>query len=131
MTGETTAMMVTMGVAFAVYLVLLEPMTDKWGIHGLWGAVLIFMAARGLAQALEAECRDLLDEAYERGLVQFGENVQQRVNFICNCCGCCCEAMIAARRFGHLHPVQTTSFMPEIATENCTLSPVIWKSYFW
>ena len=59
----------------------------------------------GHARAIEAaECLDLLDEAYERGLVQFGENVQERVNFICNCCGCCCEAMIAARRFAHLHP---------------------------
>lgn len=45
------AMMVTMGVAFVIYLVLLEPMTQAWGLHGLWGAVLVFMAARGLAQA--------------------------------------------------------------------------------
>jgi ferredoxin len=52
--------------------------------------------------------------------VQFGENVQQRVNFICNCCGCCCEALIAARRFGHLQPVQTTNFIPEINSEECT-----------
>ena len=33
------------------------------------------------------------------GLVQFGENVRAGSSFICNCCGCCCEAMIAARRF--------------------------------
>lgn len=46
------AMMVTMGVAFVIYLFLLEPMTETWGLHGLWGAVLIFMAVRGLAQAL-------------------------------------------------------------------------------
>jgi MATE family multidrug resistance protein len=52
--GATAAasMMVTMGVAFAIYLALLEPMTEQWGIHGLWGAVLVFMAARGLAQAV-------------------------------------------------------------------------------
>ena len=46
------AMMVTMGVAFVIYLALLEPMTEQWGLHGLWGAVLVFMAARGLAQAI-------------------------------------------------------------------------------
>jgi MATE family multidrug resistance protein len=45
------AMMVTMGIAFAVYLAALGPMTANWGLHGLWGAVLVFMAARGLAQA--------------------------------------------------------------------------------
>jgi ferredoxin len=67
-----------------------------------------------------AECLDLLAEARDGGLVQFGENVQNRVNFICNCCGCCCEAMIAARRFGHLHPVHTTNFLPENDTALCT-----------
>ena len=66
------------------------------------------------------ECLDLLAEAREMGLVQFGENVQRRVNFICNCCGCCCEAMIAARRFGLLHPVHTTNFLPENDPSICT-----------
>jgi MATE family multidrug resistance protein len=45
-------MMVTMGIAFVIYLLLLEPMTRQWGLHGLWGAVLVFMAVRGLAQAI-------------------------------------------------------------------------------
>ena len=45
-------MMVTMGIAFVIYLLLLEPMTQQWGLHGLWGAVLVFMAVRGLAQAI-------------------------------------------------------------------------------
>jgi len=66
-----------------------------------------------------AEGLDLLQEAYEHNLVQFGENVQHGVNFICNCCGCCCEAMIAARKFGLLHPVHTTNFLPEVDEELC------------
>ncbi len=41
------------------------------------------------------------------------------VDFICNCCGCCCEAMIAARRFGMLDPVHTTNFLPHVADELC------------
>ena len=51
--------------------------------------------------------------------MQFGENIQQRVNFICNCCGCCCEAMIAARRFAIMNPVHTTNFLPLINEESC------------
>lgn len=62
---------------------------------------------------------DLLQQAYEHNLVQFGENVQQGVNFICNCCGCCCEAMIAARKFGLLHPVHTTNYLPVIDLKAC------------
>ncbi|MCK5028837.1 MAG: hypothetical protein KAR57_04330, partial [Bacteroidales bacterium] len=39
------------------------------------------------------ECLDLLDKAYDHNLVQFGENVREDISFICNCCGCCCEAL--------------------------------------
>jgi MATE family multidrug resistance protein len=46
------AMMLTMALAFLLYLLLLGPMTARWGLHGLWGAVLLFMGARGLGQAL-------------------------------------------------------------------------------
>ncbi len=65
------------------------------------------------------ECFDLLEEAYENNLVQFGENVREEVNFICNCCGCCCEAMIAARKFAVLNPVHTTNFIPEVTSSKC------------
>jgi NAD-dependent dihydropyrimidine dehydrogenase PreA subunit len=66
-----------------------------------------------------SECMDLLREAYDHNLVQFGENVREEVNFICNCCGCCCEAMIAARRFAIFNPVHTTNFIPEIKQSQC------------
>jgi ferredoxin len=61
-----------------------------------------------------SECLNLLDMAYENNLVQCGENVRQGVNFICNCCGCCCEALVAAKKFGMLHPVETTAFLPDV-----------------
>lgn len=74
----------------------------------------------GFARRVDvAEGLDILQLAYERGLVQFGENVREEVNFICNCCGCCCEAMIAARRFAIFNPVHTTNFIPEINKKNC------------
>jgi ferredoxin len=66
-----------------------------------------------------SEGLDLLNKAQNYNLVQFGENVQERVGFICNCCGCCCEALVAARKFGFLNPVHTTNFIPEIIEEKC------------
>jgi len=75
----------------------------------------------GYARAVDvSEGLDLLQQAYERNLVQFGENVRERVNFICNCCGCCCEAMIAARKFGMLNPVHTSNFLPTVDEETCS-----------
>ena len=75
----------------------------------------------GIVRRVEkAECLDLLHRAYESNLVQFGENVRQGVAFICNCCGCCCEALLATKRFASLHPVHTTNFIPCIKEEICT-----------
>jgi ferredoxin len=74
----------------------------------------------GYARRVDAaEGMDLLAEAHASNLVQFGENVQRDVGFICNCCGCCCEAMIAARRFGRLNPVHTTNYLPHVDAAAC------------
>ncbi|RLB73240.1 MAG: (Fe-S)-binding protein [Deltaproteobacteria bacterium] len=79
------------------------------------------LTKHGHARLIDSvECLDLLQQSYDHNLVQFGENVRQEVSFICNCCGCCCEAMIAARRFTILNPVHTTNFIPEINQKDCT-----------
>ncbi|MBC2743847.1 MAG: 4Fe-4S dicluster domain-containing protein [Desulfosarcina sp.] len=74
----------------------------------------------GHARAVDVpEGMELLAKARENNLVQFGENVRQGVNFICNCCGCCCEAMTAARRFAVMHPIHTTNFLPVVDEGTC------------
>lgn len=78
------------------------------------------LARRGFAREVDvAEGLDLLAQAYDENLVQFGENVRESVNFICNCCGCCCEAMIAARRFAWMNPVHTTNYLPQVDESVC------------
>jgi ferredoxin len=75
----------------------------------------------GLARSVDVkEGLDLLDQAQAHNLVQFGENVREQVSFICNCCGCCCEAMLAAKRFAVLNPIATTNFLPEVEEADCT-----------
>jgi Na+-translocating ferredoxin:NAD+ oxidoreductase RNF subunit RnfB len=68
----------------------------------------------------KTEMFSLLEKAYEHNLVQFGENQQRNVNFICNCCGCCCEAMQAQKRFAILNSINTTNFIPQIVEDKCT-----------
>jgi ferredoxin len=85
-----------------------------------FGGVASSLIKHGFAREVDvAEGLDLLQQAQDHRLVQFGENVRQDVAFICNCCGCCCEALIAARRFGWLNPVHTTNFLPHIDLEVC------------
>jgi ferredoxin len=90
------------------------------GVCMTFGGTADSLIRHGFARRVDrAEGMDLLAQARDHDLVQFGENVQRDVNFICNCCGCCCEAMIAARRFGMLHPVHTTNFLPHVDADAC------------
>ena len=65
------------------------------------------------------EAKDILETAYGYNLVQIGENVREHPAFMCSCCGCCCEALQAARRFSPMQPIETTNFIPRISTEDC------------
>lgn len=78
------------------------------------------LSKHGYSRLIEkSEGMDLLQIAREHNLVQFGENAQNDVSFICNCCGCCCEALTSARRFAFLNPVETTNFLPVVDTLTC------------
>jgi len=85
-----------------------------------FGSTADSLIRHGYARHVDAaEGLDLLQQAYESGLVQFGENAQRTVSFICNCCGCCCEALVAARRFGILNPIATTNYLPVVNEDAC------------
>lgn len=79
------------------------------------------LVRHGHARQIDSvQCLDLLQQAREQKLVQFGENVQGGVSFICNCCSCCCEALIAARKFSQLKPVCSTNFIAELKPDHCS-----------
>ena len=65
------------------------------------------------------EAKEVLELSYESNLVQIGENVREHPAFICNCCGCCCEALQAARKFSPMQPVATTNYIPKVSLETC------------
>ncbi|AIO19431.1 Photosystem I iron-sulfur center [Candidatus Izimaplasma bacterium HR1] len=70
-------------------------------------------------QVEEEECLDLLELAKKHNLVQFGDNVQNEVAFICNCCSCCCEALVGARKVGPYQAINSSNFICNIIDDNC------------
>lgn len=77
------------------------------------------LTKHGYAREIDkSQCHELLHQAQEANLVQFGENIQRGVSFICNCCGCCCEAMLAVQRFGMVHPIHT-NFIAAVDEDLC------------
>ena len=63
------------------------------------------------------EAMEVLERSYQHNLVQIGENVREHPTFICNCCGCCCEALPAARKFSPMHPGATTNYHTSVSLE--------------
>jgi ferredoxin len=85
-----------------------------------FGGVARSLVKHGYARSADAaETLDLLAMARGRGLVQFGENVREGVGFLCNCCGCCCEALVASRRLGPPHMIHTTAYLPRVDAATC------------
>jgi Pyruvate/2-oxoacid:ferredoxin oxidoreductase delta subunit len=78
------------------------------------------LSKHGVARQIEkAEARRILDQCIDLGLVQLGDNVQEAVNWICNCCSCCCEALVSYRKLGYNARI-TTNFVSTYAGEACT-----------
>ena len=92
-----------------------------WDVCLTFGNVARSLAENGgYARLIEkAEAMDALERSYESNLVQIGENVRENPAFICNCCGCCCEALQAARKFSPMQPVATTNYIPKISLDKC------------
>ena len=67
----------------------------------------------------KVEAKEILEMSYGYNLVQMGENVREHPAFMCNCCGCCCEALEAVRRFSPMQPIATTNYIPKINYNDC------------
>ncbi len=74
----------------------------------------------GHARKVEVtEALELIHKAWEHNLVQFGENNREGVNFICNCCSCCCEALLAAKKLGIPQAIHTSNFIIQSIHNEC------------
>jgi ferredoxin len=65
------------------------------------------------------EAMDVLRQCKELGLAQTADNVQRKVTYICNCCGCCCGLMDAIKTFGIHKAVVTSNWISEIDAARC------------
>lgn len=85
-----------------------------------FGATARSLSKQGYGRLIDTkEAMDVIHMAQDYNLVQCGENVRDGGSFLCNCCGCCCEAMTTAKRFGLVNPIETTAFIPTINEDTC------------
>ena len=61
----------------------------------------------------------LLEQSKEAGLAQTGDNVQNKLSYICNCCGCCCGMIEAIKTFDINNAIVSSNWVVEIDTATC------------
>ncbi len=77
------------------------------------------LSKHGIAKEItKEEAHAILKRCIDYGLVQIGDNVQNKVNWICNCCGCCCEAILAYKKLNYKSKINS-SFFALIDNEKC------------
>jgi len=65
------------------------------------------------------EAMAILAKSKEAGLAQTGDNVQNKVTFICNCCGCCCHVMKGLKALDRRPAIITSNYIMEVDHAKC------------
>jgi len=65
------------------------------------------------------EAIDILKKNEEEGLI-FQPSNSQNPDFICSCCGCCCEAIRAIKHFPNPGQIISTNYYAQIDPDQCT-----------
>ncbi len=78
------------------------------------------LARNGIARSISKnEAMALLAKCKEAGLAQTADNVQNKVTFICNCCGCCCHVMKGIKAVDRRPAIITSNFVMEVDASKC------------
>jgi Pyruvate/2-oxoacid:ferredoxin oxidoreductase delta subunit len=79
-----------------------------------------YLVRHGMARAAKKqEVLDSLARSREMGLVFCADNAKRNVSFICQCCGCCCNALLGISRMGYANMVVTSNFIAKSDHDQC------------
>jgi len=85
-----------------------------------FGPAADYLIRRGLAREVSsAALLDNLSQSKELGLVLEADNVKKRVNYLCQCCGCCCNLLLGLSKFGYPNAVVTSTFIARVDLDLC------------
>lgn len=80
-----------------------------------------FLIERNLARKISRqEAEDALDRAEEAGLVHTTNNSQDRLNFLCNCCTCCCTILRCLTHLNNPNAFAKSRWHAEVNPDLCT-----------
>lgn len=84
------------------------------------GGVADFLIRRGFAKKVDTDTLlRILDKTEKLGLVHITDNVRDDPQFICNCCGCCCELLRGINQFGYERAINPSHFQLKVIEAKC------------
>jgi ferredoxin len=79
-----------------------------------------FMIRHNLAREVSrAEMEEHFARSKELGLVLAADNVQKNMKFVCHCCKCCCNVLLAVSKHGYPNSLVTSNYLAEIDAATC------------
>lgn len=80
-----------------------------------------FLVEQGFARrASLEELLETLRRAEAFGLVHIGDNIQENLTFLCNCCGCCCGFLQGITKHQIKNVVATSPFIARVDLDGCS-----------
>jgi Fe-S-cluster-containing hydrogenase component 2 len=79
-----------------------------------------FLVDRGYARkASRDDMLQALKVSEEAGLVHISDNIQEKINFICNCCGCCCGFLGTITKLGIPNAIASSRYLAKVDEDLC------------
>lgn len=86
----------------------------------LFGPFARFAVEKGFAQKVDRmRMSAALEMSEEAGLIHVSDNVTDRINFLCNCCGCCCGFLRTITELGRMGAVAAARFTAVLDENRC------------
>ena len=79
-----------------------------------------FVVRQGFGRKVSTkEALEVLNACEEAGLVHLTENCQEKIDFICNCCGCCCYFMRGITKYNKSNSIASSNFFCAVDESSC------------
>jgi Pyruvate/2-oxoacid:ferredoxin oxidoreductase delta subunit len=86
-----------------------------------FGKIAEFCVERGFAKRItKEECKEIVTKCAEKGLVHNTNNFIEGMQFICNCCPCCCMFLRVIKDMGNLNVIDASNFLPTVDEAMCS-----------
>jgi len=85
-----------------------------------FGGAVDYLVRHGFArESSKEEMLDLLARSKAEGLVLSADNVKHNAQYMCHCCGCCCNYLAGLRDWGLTNVVVTSNFEAKVEDGLC------------